>query len=154
MAVIIKSENIPNSQSQATKALVAAAGPHGLVTLAIWTHQKSLVWGEIEPVPAQPANLCRINFGNCPTAITINRATASATCLDVLVGFPTGDLFWLDLIGGKYNRLNKSGCVSASPITALAWCPPVVNDPSSALVCMSAHADGCIIIWCQSMCCV
>lgn len=47
-------------------------------------------------------------FSTPLTCTAIINQTASADRLDVIIGFETGDLLWLDPILGKYTRLNKN----------------------------------------------
>ncbi|KAK2459699.1 hypothetical protein APHAL10511_008344 [Amanita phalloides] len=79
--------------------------------------------------------LCRITFSAHPTCHDVNSG------LDIIIGFATGDLLWLDLVSARYARLNKQGCIINSPCTAVRWLP---SSPSLFLV---AHADGSIIAY-------
>lgn len=46
----------------------------------------------IGPYVQEP--LARITFAAFPTCHDINKDTASSTCLDIVIGFNTGDLIW------------------------------------------------------------
>lgn len=76
-----------------------------------------------------------------PMCFELNKATASSQQLDVIIGTSTGDLLWLELVSQKYERINKHGNVTRSPVTAIAWVPN-----SESLV-VAAHADGLIIVY-------
>lgn len=91
-----------------------------------------------------------MTFGTPPTCIDINQHTASATQLDVIVGFANGDIFWFDPISAKYTRLNKSGVITSSPITSIQWLPPTPSFSSNenvANIFLTSHADGSIVVW-------
>lgn len=86
--------------------------------------------------------LAKINFAKeWPLCHAINPYTASTQQLDLIVGMSSGDLVWLDLISQRYERINKTGNVSHSPISALSWLPN-----SESLV-MAAHVDGAVVIY-------
>jgi hypothetical protein len=68
----------------------------------------------------------------------------------------------LDPLTAKYTRLNKSGVITASPVTSISWLPPISNSSdtaslpslsSSALpenrsnLFLTSHADGTVLIW-------
>ncbi|KAG9226594.1 hypothetical protein CCMSSC00406_0006181 [Pleurotus cornucopiae] len=100
---------------------------------------KGFVWIEAGSKAKDP--LARITFSAYPTCHDVNNSTASSERLDVIIGFNTGDLVWFDPISSRYCRLNKQGCITSSPCTAVRWVP---NSPTLFLV---AHADGTIIIY-------
>ncbi|KAF8964008.1 catabolite repression protein creC [Flammula alnicola] len=85
--------------------------------------------------------LSRITFSAYPTCHDVNISTATPDHLDVIIGFNTGDLVWLDPINSRYGRLNKQGSISGSPCTAVRWVP------SSATLFLVSHADGTIIVY-------
>lgn len=86
--------------------------------------------------------LAKINFAKeWPLCHAINPYTANAQQLDLIVGMSSGDLVWLDLISQRYERINKIGNVSHSPVTAITWLPN-----SESLV-MAAHVDGAVVIY-------
>lgn len=76
-----------------------------------------------------------------PTCFELNKLTASAQQLDVIVGTSTGDILWLELTTQRYERVNKHGNVTRSPVTAIAWVPN-----SESLV-VAAHADGLVVVY-------
>jgi hypothetical protein len=117
----------------------------------------------------QPTVLLRILFSSPPSSHDFNQLTRSPTTLDVVVGFPTGDLIWLDLMALKYSRFNKGGCCTDSGVTKVRWLPSI--SPSSATgatgsgggggasaaggagagggegLFISAHVDGSMLVW-------
>lgn len=76
-----------------------------------------------------------------PMCFELNKLTASAQQLDVIIGTSTGDILWLELTTQRYERINKHGNVTRSPVTAIAWVPN-----SESLV-VAAHADGLVIVY-------
>ncbi|KAF9483793.1 catabolite repression protein creC [Pholiota conissans] len=111
----------------------------GDVTFLFYNLAKSFVWIEQGSKAKEP--LTRITFSAHPTCHDVNLSTASPERLDVIIGFNTGDLIWLDPITSRYGRLNKQGSISNSPCTAVRWVPA---SPTLFLV---SHADGTIIVY-------
>ncbi|KAI5116686.1 hypothetical protein M0805_007507 [Coniferiporia weirii] len=111
----------------------------GDVTFMFYNHAKNLFWTDLGTKAKEP--LARITFSAYPTCHDVNKDTARSTNLDVVIGFSTGDLIWFDPISGRYVRLNKQGCISGSPCTAVRWIP---GSPSAFVV---SHADGTIIVY-------
>ena len=58
--------------------------------------------------------LARVTFSQVPTCHAVSPFTASPERLDIIVGFASGDLVWLDFIAGRYSRINKGVCVLTS----------------------------------------
>ncbi|KAI9230885.1 MAG: catabolite repression protein creC, partial [Piptocephalis tieghemiana] len=84
----------------------------------------------------------RFNFGKAfPTTHAINPYTASPTGLDVILGFSTGDLVWIEPFSDRYHRINKQGVMTSSAVTGIQWLP------RSADMFMSSHANGEILIF-------
>lgn len=53
-------------------------------------------------------HLCKIVFTKAyPTCHNVNKSTCTGDNMDIIIGFSTGDLIWLDPISSKYSRLNK-----------------------------------------------
>ncbi|KAF4614829.1 hypothetical protein D9613_002721 [Agrocybe pediades] len=119
-----------------TKLLQAKQGD---VTFLFYNMAKSFVWIEAGSKAKEP--LSRITFAAHPTCHDINMTTASPDRLDVIIGFSTGDLIWLDPINSRYGRLNKQGCISNSPCTSVRWVP------SSSTLFLVSHADGTVIVY-------
>ncbi|KAL5532770.1 hypothetical protein ACEPAF_4544 [Sanghuangporus sanghuang] len=111
----------------------------GTVTYLFYNSGKNFYWTELGVKAKEP--LARITFSAFPTCHDVNRSTAKITSLDIVIGFSTGDLVWFDPITGRYVRLNKQGCISNSPCTAVRWVP---GSPSVFVV---SHADGTIIVY-------
>ncbi|KAJ7286199.1 catabolite repression protein creC [Mycena rebaudengoi] len=111
----------------------------GEVTFLFYNTSKSFIWIEAGSKAKEP--IARITFSAYPTCHDVNISTSSSEHLDVVIGFSTGDLVWLDPISSRYARLNKSGSITNSPCTAVRWVP------SSATLFLVAHADGTIIVY-------
>ncbi|KAF8891256.1 catabolite repression protein creC [Infundibulicybe gibba] len=111
----------------------------GDVAFLLYNISKSFLWVEAGSKAREP--LSRITFSAHPTCHDVNVATASHERLDIIIGFSTGDLVWLDPISSRYSRLNKQGSISSSPCTAVRWVP------SSTTLFLVSHADGTIIVY-------
>ncbi|KAJ4475650.1 catabolite repression protein creC [Lentinula aciculospora] len=111
----------------------------GDVTFFFYNQVKSVLWVEAGAKAREP--LSRTTFSAYPTCHSINQFTASPEHLDIVIGFHTGDLIWLDPISSRYHRLNKGGCVTSSPCTAIRWVP------ASASLFLVSHADGTIVVY-------
>ncbi|KIK58319.1 hypothetical protein GYMLUDRAFT_45534 [Collybiopsis luxurians FD-317 M1] len=111
----------------------------GDVTFFFYNQVKTVLWVEAGSKAREP--LTRISFSSYPTCHSINQLTASPERLDIIIGFNTGDLIWLDPIASRYNRLNKGGCLSSSACTAVRWVP------ASASLFLVSHADGTIVVY-------
>ncbi|TDL24991.1 WD40 repeat-like protein [Rickenella mellea] len=111
----------------------------GDVTFLFYNTAKSFLWTEAGSQAKEP--LARITFSAYPTCHDVNGSTASHEKLDVVIGFSTGDLIWFDPMSSRYVRLNKQGCITNSPCTAVRWVP---SSPTLFLV---SHADGTIIVY-------
>ncbi|KAJ7112454.1 catabolite repression protein creC [Mycena crocata] len=111
----------------------------GDVTFLFYNVSKSFLWIEAGSKAKEP--LARITFSAYPTCHDVNLSTSSSERLDVIIGFSTGDLVWLDPITSRYGRLNKQGSITNSPCTAVRWVP------SSSTLFLVAHADGTIIVY-------
>lgn len=62
----------------------------------------------------------RVTFSVVPTCHAVSPITASPDRLDIVVGFVTGDIVWLDIIAGKYSRINKGVGITFAPYT-MSW---------------------------------
>jgi hypothetical protein len=49
----------------------------------------------------------RVTFSHVPTCHAVSHITAGPERLDIIIGFTSGDIVWLDFIVGKYSRINK-----------------------------------------------
>ncbi|GAA5978152.1 hypothetical protein JCM10908_004248 [Rhodotorula pacifica] len=151
-------EGLPISQVLLRTIAEANAGRQTI--FGFQTLGKVLLWHEIGMGKKEP--LSRIVFASFPTCIDANQHTASGTQIDVLVGFVTGDILWMDPLTARYSRFNKSGCITSSPVTSILWLPPSpTTDPASPSIDPSAnsssqsrsnlfvtsHADGSVVLW-------
>ncbi|KAG8930156.1 hypothetical protein FRC01_003209, partial [Tulasnella sp. 417] len=85
--------------------------------------------------------LIRVTFNGWPTCHAVNETTASSTGIDVIIGFHSGDLLWFDPLSTRYVRLNKQGCITNSPCTAIRWVPGSRN------LFLVSHANGTIVVY-------
>ncbi|KAF8349185.1 WD40-repeat-containing domain protein [Amanita rubescens] len=111
----------------------------GDATFIFYNLAKCFIWVEAGTKSKEP--LSKITFSAYPTCHDVNLYTASPEHFDIIIGFATGDLVWLDPISSRYGRLNKQGCITNSPCTAVRWVPA---SPTLFLV---SHADGTIIAY-------
>ncbi|KAI5790445.1 catabolite repression protein creC [Pyronema domesticum] len=102
---------------------------------------RALEWLDMESaIKHEP--LTKILFTKAhPLCHDINPLTRSPTCLDVIIGFSTGDIIWFEPFSNKYTRINKNGLINTSAVTSISWLP---QSPSLFL---AAHADGSLIVY-------
>lgn len=125
------------------------------VTFAISTTPKATLLFDISPRAKFRDPVAKLAFAAVPTCTAINYSTLSHERMDVLIGFHTGDIIWVEIFSGRYTRYNKdpvppnpqSGSkqtsttyVSTSPVKKLQW---LQGDQIFA----SAFQDGCIAFW-------
>lgn len=115
------------------------AGKSGDVTFMFYNAGKSFYWMDVSAKHKEP--LARISFSQYPSCHAVNHLTASSTCLDVIIGFNTGDLIWFEPMSSRYVRINKQGCINHSPCTQVRWVP------SSRTLFLAAYADGTIVVY-------
>lgn len=109
--------------------------------MAFMQRGRTLLW--LQDTTSKKEPLGRYLFASPPSAHDVNQLTRSPTTLDIIIGFPTGDILWLDAIGARYSRFNKGGILTDSGITQIRWLPSASNDG----LFMTAHADGTMIVW-------
>ncbi|OAA49032.1 catabolite repression protein creC [Beauveria brongniartii RCEF 3172] len=71
----------------------------------------------------------------------VNKATKGASHLDVVMGFSTGEIIWLEPISQRYTRLNKNGVINNTPVAHVNWLPGSEN------LFLAAHMDGSLIVY-------
>ncbi|BFZ59688.1 hypothetical protein YB2330_000703 [Saitoella coloradoensis] len=92
--------------------------------------------------PNRHEALTRILFARSyPLCQDINMLTRDSDHLDVIVGFSSSDLIWLDPMTNKYVRLNKQGTINPSAVLEVKWIPGSEN------LFMAAHADGSVVVY-------
>ncbi|KAF9074715.1 WD40-repeat-containing domain protein [Rhodocollybia butyracea] len=111
----------------------------GETTFFFYNQVKTILWVEAGAKSKEP--FIRITFSSYPTCHSINNLTASPERLDVIIGFNTGDIIWIDPISSRYSRLNKGGCITPGACTAVRWVP------GSASLFLASHADGTIVVY-------
>ncbi|BGP30078.1 hypothetical protein JCM10296v2_001830 [Rhodotorula toruloides] len=150
-------EGLPISQVQLRAIAEANVGRDTI--FGFQTLGRAVVWTEIGK--GKKDSLSRVIFANFPTCIDANQHTASHTQVDVLIGFNSGDIVWMDPLTARYSRFNKSGCITSSAVTSILWLPPAPPkspsspsiDPSSpstttrSNLFVTSHADGSVILW-------
>ncbi|KAH8919250.1 WD40 repeat-like protein [Atractiella rhizophila] len=109
------------------------------VLFGFYTKERTVIWVELGGKSKD--QLAKFQFSTYPTALSINAHTSSSERIDLLIGFQTGDILWMDPMISKYTRLNKGGMITSSPITSLHWLPGTDNHF------LSTHMDGTLLIW-------
>jgi WD40 repeat protein len=71
----------------------------------------------------------------------VNQVTKSASHLDVIIGFNTGDIMWYEPISQKYARLNKNGSISNAAVSDIRWLPGSEN------LFLAACMDGTLVVY-------
>jgi WD40 repeat protein len=71
----------------------------------------------------------------------VNQITKTASHLDIVLGFNTGDIIWYEPMSQKYSRLNKNGSISVAAVADICWMP------SSENLFLTACMDGTLIIY-------
>mgnify|MGYP000389097164 CR=1 FL=1 len=124
-----------------SKLLSARNGTGDCETFAFVSVGKTLCWMLDAGGMKVKEPLARIGFSTFISAHDVNCCTKSWNSLDVIVGFQTGDLIWVDPIAAKYSRINKGGVITKSPVTMVKWLP------GSEFAFLAAHADGTVIVY-------
>ncbi|KAK4686140.1 catabolite repression protein CreC, partial [Tremellales sp. Uapishka_1] len=109
-------DNLPRIMSERGKN-----GTGEMVRWGFWNMGRTFGWGEEGGKIKEP--LARVTFSHIPTCHAVSHLTASPDRLDILIGFSSGDLIWMDLIVGKYTRLNKGGLLNSSAVTSVHFDP-------------------------------
>ncbi|KAI9762453.1 MAG: hypothetical protein M4579_000429 [Chaenotheca gracillima] len=71
----------------------------------------------------------------------VNPITKSASHVDLVMGFSSGDIIWYEPMSQKYARLNKNGAINAFPIFEIRWIPGSEN------LFLAAHGDGSLVVY-------
>ncbi|KAJ2976221.1 hypothetical protein NQ176_g5081 [Zarea fungicola] len=71
----------------------------------------------------------------------VNLTTKGASHLDVIMGFSTGEIIWLEPISQRYTRLNKNGVINNTPVAHIKWIPGSEN------LFLAAHMDGSLVAY-------
>jgi hypothetical protein len=92
--------------------------------------------------PSQAEYLIKLLFAknNC-LCHDINQTSKTASHVDVILGFATGDLVWFEPFSQRYSRINKKGAVNKTPVLAVRWLP------GSDSQFMAAHRDGFVGVY-------
>ncbi|OIW25198.1 WD40 repeat-like protein [Coniochaeta ligniaria NRRL 30616] len=71
----------------------------------------------------------------------VNRITKSSTHIDVIMGFSTGEIIWMEPMTQRYTRLNKNGIINGTPVSEIRWIP------GSETLFLAAHMDGSLVVY-------
>ncbi|KAB5566881.1 catabolite repression protein creC [Coniochaeta sp. 2T2.1] len=71
----------------------------------------------------------------------VNRITKTSTHIDVIMGFSTGEIIWMEPISQRYTRLNKNGIINGTPVSEIRWIP------GSETLFLAAHMDGSLVVY-------
>ncbi|KAG8716208.1 hypothetical protein FRC11_007382 [Ceratobasidium sp. 423] len=121
------------------------AGKSGDVTFMFYNAGKSFYWMDVSGKLKEP--LARISFSQFPTCHAVNTLTSSSTCLDIVIGFNTGDLIWFEPLSSRYVRINKQVVHNANQPMHLSPCTQVRWVPSSRTLLLASYADGTIVVY-------
>ncbi|CAE6535863.1 unnamed protein product [Rhizoctonia solani] len=121
------------------------AGKSGDVTFMFYNAGKSFYWMDVSGKLKEP--LARISFSQYPTCHAVNTLTSSSTCLDIVIGFNTGDLIWFEPLSSRYVRINKQVVHNANQPMHLSPCTQVRWVPSSRTLLLASYADGTIVVY-------
>ncbi|CAE6441353.1 hypothetical protein ACGC1H_004215 [Rhizoctonia solani] len=121
------------------------AGKNGDVTFMFYNAGKSFYWMDVSAKNKEP--LARISFSQFPTCHAVNPLTGSSTCLDIVIGFNTGDLIWFEPLSSRYVRINKQVVHNANQPMNLSPCTQVRWVPSSRTLLLASYADGTIVVY-------
>lgn len=113
--------------------------PEGL--FAFCNINRAFQWLDLS-APDKKDQLSKMLFakGHC-LSHDINMVTKSLNHIDLVLGFSTSDILWIEAISQRYSRINKNGIVNATPCTEVRWIP------GSEDLFMAAHMDGSIIVY-------
>ncbi|PHH75101.1 hypothetical protein CDD80_2621 [Ophiocordyceps camponoti-rufipedis] len=71
----------------------------------------------------------------------VNKTTRSASHIDVIMGFSTGEIIWWEPISQRYTRLNKNGIINSTPMSEILWIPGSEN------LFLASHMDGSLVVY-------
>ncbi|KAJ9640378.1 hypothetical protein H2199_005917 [Coniosporium tulheliwenetii] len=113
--------------------------PDGLFMFA--NVNRALQWLDMSSANKED-QLTKILFTKAhPLCHDTNPVTRSATHIDVIMGFSTGDIIWYEPMSQKYARLNKNGAINGSAVSEIKWLPNSEN------LFLAAHMDGSLVVY-------
>ncbi|KJY00380.1 catabolite repression protein crec [Zymoseptoria brevis] len=128
---VIPHESLPKRLSERS--------PEGLFAFA--NINRAFVWLDLSS-EAKTENLTKILFTKANVLChDVNPLTKSATHLDVVLGFNTGDIIWYEPMTQKYARLNKNGLINPSTVSTILWLPNKEN------LFIASHTDGTLVVY-------
>ena len=145
-----KSGRPKNGMRSTGSALIARVSTNGELrtnlnprldtTITFMSIGKTFLW-YANTYNAMKEPLARVLFASAPVCHDVNQQTASQDAIDVLLGFDSGDILWIDAVALRYNRINKGGTVTSSAVSQIRWLP------GSETQFITSHADGSMRIW-------
>ncbi|WWD18757.1 hypothetical protein CI109_103212 [Kwoniella shandongensis] len=99
----------------------ARSGTGEFIRWGFWNLGRTFAWGEEGGKVKEP--LARVTFSQISTCHAVSTYTVSPERVDIIVGFASGDLVWLDFVLGKYTRLNKSGVLNNTAVLGVHFDP-------------------------------
>ncbi|KIW04268.1 uncharacterized protein PV09_04570 [Verruconis gallopava] len=148
-----KKERKPkNNMVKSSSTFISRVIPHEGLTKRLQEHSpeglfafaninRAFQWLDLSS-PTKVENLTKILFTKAHTLChDVNQITKSATHLDVIMGFNTGDIMWYEPMSQKYSRLNKNGSISAAAVADIRWMPGSEN------LFLAACMDGTLVIY-------
>jgi len=113
--------------------------PEGLY--AFVNVNRAIQWLDLSS-PDKQDNLTKILFTKAHALChDVNPITKSASHLDIVLGFSTGDIIWYEPMSQKYARLNKNGVINPTPVSEIRWLPNSEN------LFLAAHMDGSLVVY-------
>lgn len=141
-----------SSLIKSNSSFVSRVVPHEVLTKRLQEHNpegafafanvnRAFLWVDLSS-PHKVENLTKILFTKAHALChDVNPLTISASHIDVIMGFATGDIIWYEPMSQKYSRLNKGNMVNTFPISDIKWLPQSEN------LFMAGHSDGSIVIY-------
>ncbi|ODQ68313.1 WD40 repeat-like protein [Nadsonia fulvescens var. elongata DSM 6958] len=106
---------------------------------------RSLSWMDMMPATSSSIRyepLTKVLFkGSYPLCHDFNLVTKTNGYMEVIAGFSSGDIVWIDLVSSKYTRINKNGEINSNPVVDIRWVPGSVSRF------VAAHADGSVLMY-------
>jgi catabolite repression protein CreC len=141
-----------NNIIKSNSSFVSRVIPHETLTKRLQEHapdgifafaniNRAVQWLDLSS-PTKAENLTKVLFTKAHALChDVNSATKSASHLDVIFGYSTGDVIWYEPMAQKYARLNKNGIINNSAIAEIKWVP------NSEGLFLAAHFDGTLVVY-------
>ena len=109
------------------------------VRWAFWNMGRLFCWAEEGGAVLE--NLATVVFQNAPTTHALSTLTTTPGRQDIVVGFETGDLVYLDFINDRTERFNVGGKLIKSAVTAIHF------DPRGGDRFLASFADNTVAVF-------